>query len=131
MIITARKRVERLQETPIAISAFSDEALKVAGIANIRDLQESVPGLNLSEMGNKAPSIFIRGVGQKESLAALDPGVVFTSIRFISRAPTASYWTLWTLSRYRYCAAHKGPSLAKTIPVVPCWSPPKNRIPMP
>ena len=48
VIITARKRVERIQETPIAISAFSDEALKVAGIADIRDLQESVPGLNLS-----------------------------------------------------------------------------------
>ena len=86
VIITARKRVERLQETPIAISAFSDEALKVAGIANIRDLQESVPGLNISEMGNKAPSIFIRGVGQKESLAALDPGVgVYINSIYIAR----------------------------------------------
>jgi outer membrane receptor protein involved in Fe transport len=86
VIITARKRVERIQETPIAISAFSDEALKVAGIADIRDLQESVPGLNLSEMGNKAPSIFIRGVGQKESLAALDPGVgVYINSIYIAR----------------------------------------------
>jgi iron complex outermembrane receptor protein len=86
VIITARKRVERLQETPIAISAFSDEAMKVAGIANIRDLQESVPGLNISEMGNKAPSIFIRGVGQKESLAALDPGVgVYINSIYIAR----------------------------------------------
>ena len=86
VIITARKRVERIQETPIAISAFSDEALKVAGIADIRDLQEAVPGLNLSEMGNKAPSIFIRGVGQKESLTALDPGVgVYINSIYIAR----------------------------------------------
>ena len=86
VVITARKRAERLQETPIAISAFSEEALKIAGIANIRDLQESVPGLNISEMGNKAPSIFIRGVGQKESSTALDPGVgVYINSIYIAR----------------------------------------------
>ncbi len=86
VVITARKRVERLQETPIAISAFSEDALRVAGIANIRDLQESVPGLSISEMGNKAPSIFIRGVGQKESSAALDPGVgVYINSIYVAR----------------------------------------------
>ncbi|MDG2048353.1 MAG: TonB-dependent receptor [Halioglobus sp.] len=86
VVITARKRVERLQETPIAVSAFSAEALRVAGITNIRDLQESVPGLSISEMGNKAPSIFIRGVGQKESSAALDPGVgVYINSIYIAR----------------------------------------------
>ena len=89
VIITARKRTERLQETPIAISAFSNEAMNIAGIANIRDLQESVPGLNISEMGNKAASIFIRGVGQKESLAALDPGVgVYINSIYIARTDT-------------------------------------------
>ena len=86
VVITARRRMERLQETPIAISAFSEEAMNIAGIANIRDLQESVPGLSISEMGNKAPSIFIRGVGQKESLAALDPGVgVYINSIYIAR----------------------------------------------
>lgn len=86
VVITARRRMERLQETPIAISAFSEEAMNIAGIANIRNLQESVPGLSISEMGNKAPSIFIRGVGQKESLAALDPGVgVYINSIYIAR----------------------------------------------
>lgn len=87
VIITARKRIERLQETPIAISAFSDEAMNIAGIDNMRDLQASVPGLNFSEMGNKTPSIFIRGVGQKESQAALDPGVgVYINSIYIARS---------------------------------------------
>ena len=75
VIVTARKREEMLQETPVAITALSNEELRIAGIANTRDLQQSVPGLNFSEQGNKAPSIFIRGVGQKEANAALDPGV--------------------------------------------------------
>ncbi len=71
VIVTARKREEMLQETPVAISAFSNEELRLRGIANTRDLQQSVPGLSFSEQGNKAPSIFIRGVGQKEANAAL------------------------------------------------------------
>ncbi|MEZ5502470.1 MAG: TonB-dependent receptor [Halioglobus sp.] len=86
VIVTARKREEALQDTPVAVSAFSAEALEVAGIANTRDLQESVPGLIFSEMGNKAPSIFIRGVGQKEATAVLDPGVgVYINSIYIAR----------------------------------------------
>ncbi len=86
VIVTARKREEALQDTPVAVSAFSAEALEVAGIANTRDLQESVPGLIFSEMGNKAPSIFIRGVGQKEASAVLDPGVgVYINSIYIAR----------------------------------------------
>ena len=86
VIVTARKREEALQDTPVAVSAFSAEALEVAGIANTRDLQESVPGLIFSEMGNKSPSIFIRGVGQKESSAVLDPGVgVYINGIYIAR----------------------------------------------
>lgn len=86
VIVTARKRAEALQDTPVAISAFSAEALKIAGIANTRDLEQSVPGLNFSEMGNKAPSIFIRGIGQKEATTALDPGVgVYINSIYIAR----------------------------------------------
>lgn len=86
VIVTARRREEALQDTPVAISAFSAEALKVAGIANTRDLQESVPGLIFSEQGNKAPSIFIRGIGQREANAALDPGVgVYINSIYIAR----------------------------------------------
>ena len=36
--------------------------------------------------GNKAPSIFIRGIGQKEANAALDPGVgVYINSIYIAR----------------------------------------------
>ena len=75
VIVTARKREETLQESPVAISALSADALKEAGVANTRDLQQAVPGLNFSEQGSKNPSIFVRGIGARESNAALDPSV--------------------------------------------------------
>jgi len=86
VIVTARKREEVLQDTPVAVTAFSAGDLAEAGIANTRDLQESVPGLVFSEMGSKAAAIFIRGVGQKEANTALDPGVgVYINGIYIAR----------------------------------------------
>src|SRR6516162_3772511 len=50
VIVTARKREEALQDVPVAVTAFSAEALEIQGIANTRDLQEATPGLVFSEM---------------------------------------------------------------------------------
>ena len=49
VIVTARKREEDLQDTPVAVSAFSAEALRSGGHRQHADLQESVPGLVFSE----------------------------------------------------------------------------------
>ena len=75
VIVTARRREESLQETPVAVSAFSAEDLTAAGIMSITDLEDSVPGLQFGESGSKTPAIFIRGIGQREGSAVLDPGV--------------------------------------------------------
>jgi len=89
VVVTARKREESLQESPVAISAFSAESLREAGVSTMRDLSTSVPGLSFSEMGSKASSIFIRGIGQKESSAALDPSVgVYINGLYIARTDT-------------------------------------------
>ncbi len=48
VIVTARKRSESLQETPLAVSAFSAQALEDAGIGTLDDLQNHVPGLDIS-----------------------------------------------------------------------------------
>ena len=87
IIVTARKRQESLQDTPVAVSALSAETLKEAGITNTRDLQQTVPGLIFAEQGTKNPSAFIRGVGQREAAAALDPGVgVYINNIYIARS---------------------------------------------
>lgn len=75
VIVTARRREESLQETPVAVSAFSAEDLAAAGISTIAELEQSVPGLEFGESGSKTPAIFIRGIGQREGSAVLDPGV--------------------------------------------------------
>lgn len=89
VFVTARKREERLQETPVAVTALGAESLKEAGIASITDLQGAVPSLQFGESGSKTPAIFIRGIGQREATSVLDPGVgVYLNGIFIARQDT-------------------------------------------
>lgn len=86
VIVTARRREESLQETPVAVSAFSAADLTAAGVSKISDLEMSVPGLQFSESGSKTEAIFIRGIGQRDGSAVLDPGIgVYINDVFIPR----------------------------------------------
>ena len=80
IVVTARRREESLQETPIAISAFSAETLEQRQIVQTQDLERITPSLQFKPAGqlsgNSAASVvFIRGVGQLDPTAAVDPGV--------------------------------------------------------
>ncbi len=80
ILVTARRREESLQETPIAISAFSAETLEQRQIVQTQDLERITPSLQFKPAGqlsgNTAASVvFIRGIGQLDPTAAVDPGV--------------------------------------------------------
>jgi len=99
IVVTARKREEGLQRTPLAVSAFDAQTLQASGVATMRDLAVAVPGLVFNEAGNKAPVIFIRGIGQKESIASLDPTVgVYLNGVYIPRTDTQMLDTVDTES---------------------------------
>ena len=77
VIVTARRREEQLQDVPIAITAFSGEALVLRGAADIAELAQSVPSVTLeaSRATNSTLTAFIRGVGQQDPLAGFEQGV--------------------------------------------------------
>ena len=62
IIVTAQKKESGLQETPIAITAFTDETLEKAALENTWDLQAVTPGLLVG--GNvRAGQLYMRGIG--------------------------------------------------------------------
>ena len=80
IVVTARRREESLQDTFVAISAFSAETLQERQIQQTSDLERITPSLQLKPAGqlsgNSAASVvFIRGIGQLDPIAAVDPGV--------------------------------------------------------
>jgi iron complex outermembrane receptor protein len=75
--VTARKFAEPLQESPIAISAFDEDALKDLDIRNITDVTSAAPNLQIDRAVGQASSarIYSRGVGNGDAIASDDPGV--------------------------------------------------------
>lgn len=64
IVVTAQKRVERLQDVPIAVSAVSGEQLETLNINDPRDLRYVAPSLNFSNSANvRGEGFTIRGVG--------------------------------------------------------------------
>ncbi|MDO1557927.1 TonB-dependent receptor [Brevundimonas sp. 2R-24] len=88
VVVTARRTEERLQETPLSISAFSGEELEERGATNVTDLQGAVPNLNIVQGRGSSDStnIYIRGIGQPDALQTFDPAVgVYVDDVYLSR----------------------------------------------
>ncbi len=78
--VTAQKRSENLQETPIAISAFSGSKIEKMGYSNISQLANATPNMVFDATSpvsgvSSGAVVFIRGVGQTDFSLATDPGV--------------------------------------------------------
>lgn len=92
IVVTARRRDERIQDTPIAITALTAELLEDRQIQQTQDLERVTPSLQFKPAGqlsgNSASSVvFIRGVGQVDPTAAVDPGVgVYLDEVYLGRA---------------------------------------------
>jgi len=60
--VTAQKRQENAQDTPISINVLSAEQLSEGNIEKIEDLQFKVPNLQMTETGIST-QMFVRGIG--------------------------------------------------------------------
>ena len=79
IVVTARKREENLQDAPIAVSAFTGDALDFRGVTEIGKLDQFVPNLVLNESTTYSnvsnAAVYIRGIGQNDFTPVIDPGV--------------------------------------------------------
>lgn len=92
IIVTARRRAESLQDAPVAISAFDAQLLQDRQISQTSDLEAITPSLQFKSAGqlsgnSSATVVFIRGVGQLDPTAAVDPGVgIYIDEVYVGRA---------------------------------------------
>ena len=80
IIVTAQKRAENVQNVPIAISAFTSEALQERAIGSVAQLSAIAPNVSLDggtpfSGSNAVLSAFIRGIGSDDFAFNIDPGV--------------------------------------------------------
>jgi iron complex outermembrane receptor protein len=77
VITTAQRRVETVQDVPVAVTILSQEDLEIRQIQDTLDIQSFVPNLNLATNTgtSNAARIFLRGIGEDESRGAVEPAV--------------------------------------------------------
>ena len=87
IVVTARRVEERLQDVPLAITAFSAAEIQSAGIENLDDVANLTPGMTFSNLiGEFLPVPVIRGIAptavqDRENNAAIFVDGVYVSGR--------------------------------------------------
>ena len=88
IVVSARRRDERLIDVPVAVTAFNQADLQKYQAVDLSGLQAAAPNLNLVQGRGSAASanIFIRGIGQPDALQTFDPAVgVYVDGVYLSR----------------------------------------------
>jgi iron complex outermembrane receptor protein len=75
LIVTAQKKAERIQDVPIAISAFSQQNLDEQKVEGGSDLLKAIPNVTFSKNNFTGYNFSIRGIGTKAVSATTDPAV--------------------------------------------------------
>lgn len=94
--VTAQKRTESIQEVPISITAINGVELEKRGSANLVEIGNFAPNVQLDSGAFLTGSSqiltgFIRGIGQNDAAASLEPGVgVYVDGVYLARSVGAN-----------------------------------------
>jgi|KBSSwiStaDraftv2_1062776.scaffolds.fasta_scaffold28800_5 iron complex outermembrane recepter protein len=108
VVVTARKREEALQDVPLAVTAFSGEALAASLVTETRDLERLTPSLTMTRDIGASNSIHVtlRGQTQREGLINADPAVgIYVDGVYAARSPGS----LFNLTDIQRVEVLKGP----------------------
>lgn len=86
MVVTAQRRTESIQDVPISILAFGEEAVAAKRLINVASVVAFSPNVVLSDASPSNQSIYIRGIGSNLSEAGSENSVAMSVDEvFISR----------------------------------------------
>ena len=122
VVVTARKRAESIQDAPLAISAFSGDALLEAGVSNLADITEMVPNLQINRPSRDA-TVYIRGVGPTRgatNVTELSVGVYLDDVFLLK--PHGQLLDLAEVESVQVLRGPQGTLFGKIPRVAHCWS---------
>lgn len=79
IIVSAQKREQSLQDTPLSVTVFGEKDIESRLIGNVGDLAKFTPNLEIttgrSDASSSTAAVYIRGVGADDFKAPSDPAV--------------------------------------------------------
>lgn len=115
ILVTARRRVEKSQDVPVAINAFGAAQIEATRTYNLRDLQQLTPSLVVTNTNPRNTSINIRGLGNNVAVYndGLEPAVgVYLDGVYLAR-PAQTVFDLADLGRIEVLRGPQGTLFGK------------------
>ena len=111
VIVTATKRELSIYDVPVAISAFTADAIEKQGIRDLTDIGKFVPNMNVTGFSaghTSSTNPFIRGIGLQDHLITTDPGVgVYVDGVYLGRQ-VGQNWSLANIERVEVLRGPQG-----------------------
>jgi iron complex outermembrane receptor protein len=110
IVVTARRREERLIDVPLSVTALTGEALAQQGIQDLTQVAQQVPNVTLevSRGTNTTLTAFIRGVGQQDPVAGFEAGVgLYIDDVYLNR-PQAAVLDIYDVERIEVLRGPQG-----------------------
>ncbi|MEW6999375.1 TonB-dependent receptor [Colwelliaceae bacterium BS250] len=113
--VTARHKVESLQTTPIAVSAFGADQIKEERITGLEDISSRVPGFQMNAYNSAEPELFMRGIGSDiESAGSAAAIGMYIDGVYISRG-TSAVMDLYDLQSVEVLRGPQGTLYGKNV----------------
>lgn len=74
VIVTAQRRSQKIQKTPISMSAYTTTSLATMNATSLPDIGAATANTQFNQNGGES-IVFIRGIGQSDAIVTADPGV--------------------------------------------------------
>ncbi len=110
IVVTARRREERLLDVPLSVTSISGEELAKSGTLEITEIAQEMPNVTLevSRGTNTTLSAFIRGVGQQDPVAGFEAGVgLYVDDVYLNR-PQAAVLDVYDVERIEVLRGPQG-----------------------
>ncbi|WP_213981090.1 TonB-dependent receptor [Sphingomonas sp. dw_22] len=110
IVVTARRREERLLDVPTAVTAFSAATLERNGAIDLTDIQTSTPNTTLKDARgtNSTLAAFIRGVGQQDPVPGFEAGIgIYLDDVYLNR-PQAAVLDIYDVDRIEVLRGPQG-----------------------
>jgi len=92
VIVMARRRAERAQDVPAALSSVDGAALEQHDISQIQDLQQLLPNLNAAYIHARQSALAVRGIGNNPANEGLEGSVgVYLDNVYLGRPGMAAF----------------------------------------
>ncbi len=116
IIVTARYREEKLQETPLAITAYTGENLEAKNLTNLTQIDAFTPNTVIQPLGagwGSTAAAYIRGIGLGDNSLSFEPGVPIYIDDVYHGRPQGALFDLLDLERVEILRGPQGTLFGK------------------